>query len=74
MSDEEEEHVYTCETCGNKYSAPCSCFSCPICEMADEVIRDGKYGTGEERRRNLGDDYIPVQNEINRRYGYSKRY
>lgn len=71
---DEEEHEYTCETCGNTYRAPCSCWSCPTCTLADEVIIEGKHGTGEERRRNLGSDYNKVQNEINRRLGYSKRY
>ena len=40
----------------------------------DEVIKEGKYGTGQARRDNLGDDFNEVQNEINRRYGFSKRY
>ena len=45
-------------------------------DVADRVIR-GDYGNGEERKRRLADDgynYAFVQNEVNRRLGYSKRH
>ena len=58
-----------CERCGRIY---CSCDSC-ICEYADAVIR-GDYGNGEERRRQLGDHYGRIQNIVNERLGFSKRY
>ena len=41
--------------------------------LADRTIR-GDFGNGQERRDNLGIFYAPVQNEVNRRLGYSKRY
>ena len=40
-------------------------------DIADRVIR-GDYGNGEARKRNL--NYAFVQNEVNRRLGYSKRH
>ena len=52
----------------------CGCVSCNVCRLADEVINEGLHGTGQARRDSLGDDYNDVQNEINRRLGYSKRY
>jgi hypothetical protein len=36
--------------------------------------RRGDFGNGQERRDNLGPFYAPVQNEVNRQLGYSKRY
>ena len=45
-------------------------------DVADRVIR-GDYGNGDARRANLareGYSYASVQNEVNRRLGYSKRY
>lgn len=42
-------------------------------DLADRVIR-GDFGNGEERKRNLGPVYGFVQNEVNRRLGYSKRH
>ena len=42
-----------------------------IARLADEVIA-GKYGTGAERKRQLGDLYEAVQAEVNRRYGVIK--
>ena len=45
-------------------------------DIADRVIR-GDYGNGEDRKRNLvneGYNYAFVQNEVNRRLGYSKRH
>lgn len=65
-----------CEVCGNKVEAmDCGCtVRCEVCRLADEVIKEGKHGTGQTRRDNLGDDYNEVQNEINRRLGFSKRY
>ena len=74
MSDEE---AYTyCSKCGNKIAVmDCGCEAmCQVCAYADEVIKEGKYGTGQERKENLGEYYNSVQNEINRRLGYSKRY
>lgn len=41
--------------------------------MANRVIR-GEYGNGNERRRNLGEDYNDIQNRVNEKLGYSKRY
>ena len=41
--------------------------------LADRTIR-GDFGNGQERRDNLGPFYAPVQNEVNRRLGYSKRH
>ena len=48
---------------------------CPDCvnRLADLVIQ-GRYGNGEERKNKLGSWYAPVQNEVNRRLGYSKRH
>ena len=65
-----------CEVCGNKvFVMDCGCeATCEVCRLADEVINEGKHGTGQERKDSLGDDYNEVQNEINRRLGYSKRY
>ena len=59
----------TCSKCGRVY---CSCDSC-LCEYADRVIR-GDYGNGEERRSQLGDNYNTIQNIVNEKLGYSKRY
>ena len=45
-------------------------------DIADRVIR-GDYGNGDARRANLareGYSYASVQNEVNRRLGYSKRH
>lgn len=45
-------------------------------EIATRVI-NGEYGNGEERKRRLkeeGYNYALVQNEVNRRLGYSKRH
>jgi hypothetical protein len=45
-------------------------------DIADRVIR-GDYGNGEARKRNLanaGYNYAFVQNEVNRRLGYSTRH
>lgn len=45
-------------------------------DVADRVIR-GDYGNGEARKANLARDgynYACVQNEVNRRLGYSKRH
>lgn len=45
-------------------------------DVYDRVIR-GDYGNGIQRQRNLereGYSYASVQNEVNRRLGYSKRY
>ncbi len=72
MSDE----AYTyCDVCGNRAVVmDCGCVSCNVCRLADEVINEGLHGTGQARRDSLGDDYNDVQNEINRRLGYSKRY
>ena len=45
-------------------------------DVPDRVIR-GDYGNGEERKRRLEEDgynYALVQNEVNRRLGYSKRH
>ena len=61
--------VVTCNKCGRQY---CSCDMCP-CEYADSVIR-GDYGNGEERKRQLGDHYNSIQNVVNEKLGYSKRY
>ena len=41
--------------------------------LADRTIR-GDFGNGQERRDNLGSLYAPVQNEVNRRLGYSTRH
>ena len=41
--------------------------------LADCAIR-GDLGNGQERRDNLGPLYAPVQNEVNRQLGYSKRH
>ena len=41
--------------------------------LADCTI-NGDFGNGQERRERLGPLYAPVQNEVNRRLGYSKRY
>ena len=69
--------AYTfCEVCGNKVAVmDCGCVTmCEVCRLADEVINEGLHGTGQDRRDSLGDDYNEVQNEINRRLGYSKRH
>ena len=45
-------------------------------DVADRVIR-GYYGDGDARKRNLANDgynYACVQNEVNRRLGYSTRH
>ena len=44
-----------------------------IDRMANRVIR-GDYGNGEERKRRLGGDYNAVQNRVNEKLGYDKRY
>ena len=44
-----------------------------IDRKANRVIR-GDYGNGEERKRRLGDDYNAVQNRVNEKLGYDKRY
>lgn len=36
--------------------------------------REGDFGNGQERRDNLGPLYAPVQNEVNRQLGISKRH
>ena len=36
--------------------------------------RQGDFGNGQERRNNLGPLYAPVQNEVNRQLGISKRH
>ncbi len=41
--------------------------------LAQRTIR-GDFGNGQERRDNLGPFYAPVQNEVNRQLGYSKRH
>ncbi len=41
--------------------------------LADATI-NGDFGNGQERRDKLGILYAPVQNEVNRRLGYSKRH
>jgi len=41
--------------------------------LVEATIR-GDFGNGQERRNNLGPLYAPVQNEVNRRLGYSKRH
>lgn len=41
--------------------------------LADRTMR-GDFGNGDERRYNLGPYYAPVQNIVNERLGYSKRY
>ncbi len=41
--------------------------------LVEATIR-GDFGNGQERRNNLGPFYAPVQNEVNRRLGYSKRH
>ena len=65
-----------CDVCGNRVEAmDCGCqVMCDVCRLADEVIKEGKHGNGQARKNSLGDDYNEVQNEINRRLGYSKRY
>ena len=65
-----------CSVCGNKVEVmDCGCDTmCEVCRLADEVIKEGKHGTGQARKDSLGDDYYDVQNEINRRLGFSKRY
>ncbi len=64
-----------CDVCGNRVEVmDCGCeTTCNVCRLADEVNK-GMHGDGEERKESLGDDYNEVQNEINRRYGYNKRY
>ena len=42
-------------------------------ELVNATIR-GDFGNGQERRNNLGPFYAPVQNEVNRRLGYSTRH
>ena len=42
-------------------------------ELVNATIR-GDFGNGQERRDNLGPLYAPVQNEVNRRLGYSTRH
>lgn len=37
-----------------------------INKLADKVLK-GKYGNGDERKKKLGDNYMLVQNEVNRR-------
>ena len=37
-------------------------------------VRRGDFGNGQERRERLGPLYAPVQNEVNRQLGYSKRH
>lgn len=59
----------TCYKCGKIY---CSCDICP-CQLVDDVIA-GKYGNGEERKRQLGNYYNAVQNRVNEKLGYPKRY
>lgn len=59
----------TCSKCGRIY---CSCDICP-CEYADSVIA-GNYGNGEERKEKLGDHYGLIQNIVNEKLGFSKRY
>ena len=39
-----------------------------------DLTMEGRFGNGQERRENLGPLYAPVQNEVNRRLGFSKRY
>ena len=42
-------------------------------DIVSRTIR-WEYGNGEERKRRLGPAYGFVQNEVNRRLGYSKRH
>ena len=58
-----------CNTCGNYYQAS----GCPICAKASLVLA-GKYGVGNERKRNLGSQYNAVQNEVNIGLGIEKRF
>ena len=44
-----------------------------IRDLAERTIR-GDFGNGQERRFILGPLYAPVQNEVNRQLGYSKRH
>ena len=59
----------TCPKCGRTY---CSCDMCP-CEYADLVI-DGYYGNGNERKEKLGVYYGEIQNIVNEKLGISKRH
>ena len=70
MSDSCDCDAEYCPKCGNNYRGSSYC---PICDYADKVM-NGDYGDGDERRKNLGGWYNGVQNEVNRRTGYSKRY
>ena len=45
----------------------------PIDYYATRAIR-GDYGNGYERQRNLGSCYNAVQNRVNEKLGYDKRY
>ena len=65
-----------CDVCGHKVQAmDCGCTTeCGVCKLADEVIIEGKHGKGRARKDSFGDDYDDVQNEINRRLGFKKRY
>ena len=42
-------------------------------DLANRVLR-GEFGNGEERRNRLGDLFAPVQNRVNEKLGYPKRY
>ena len=44
-----------------------------IRDLAERTIR-GDFGNGQERRFILGPLHAPVQNEVNRQLGYSKRH
>lgn len=44
-----------------------------INNLVERTLR-GEFGNGNERMRRLGNMFAPVQNEINRRFGCSKRY
>ena len=49
-------------------------YNARIEDLANRVIR-GEFGNGIQQRRNrLGDLFVPVQNRVNERLGYSKRY
>ena len=48
-------------------------YNARIEDLANRVI-NGDFGDGQERRNRLGDLFAPVQNRVNEKLGYPKRY
>ena len=48
-------------------------YNARIEDLANRVI-NGEFGVGQQRRNRLGDLFAPLQNRVNEKLGYAKRY